>query len=204
VGRRIGVFGGSFDPIHYGHLLMAEQCREQARLDRVLFVPASQSPLKSHAPVAEAKHRVEMLKLATAGHTSFAIETAELDRPGPSFTVDTLRELAQRAPGDTWHWIVGSDSFREFHKWREPSEILNLAIPLVVARPGHTTSLEVVRSLVSAERWSELQGYRIETPLLDISSSDMRRRVAEGRSIRYMTARAVEMYIQTHALYRSK
>ena len=202
MGKKIGVFGGSFDPIHYGHLLMAEQCREQAQLDVVIFVPAHQSPLKSHAPLAEPRQRLEMLKLATSGHESFAVDTRELDRQGASFTVDTLRELSAQFKDDRLFLIVGSDALVDFAKWREPAEILKLALPLVVSRPGEVASLESVRPFVSSARWLEAQGGRIESPLSNLSSSDMRRRIHDDRSIRYMTPRAVEMYIRTSGLYR--
>ncbi len=199
--KRIGVFGGSFDPIHYGHLLVAEQCREQAQLESVVFVPAHQSPLKSHAPLAEPRHRMEMLKLATSGHKSFTVDSIELDRQGPSFTVDTLRTLQAHFPKDQLHLIVGSDALKDFAKWREPAEILHLALPLMVARPGEAASLERVRPFVSSARWVDVQRGRIESPLCEISSSDMRRRIQDGRSIRYMTPRAVEMYIHSNRLY---
>lgn len=200
--KKIGVFGGSFDPIHYGHLLMAEQCREQARLDVVVFIPANQSPLKSHAPLADPRHRLEMLKLATSGNDAFVIDELELERQGPSFTVDTLRELASRTPENELYLIVGSDALKDFAQWREPGEILKLARPLVVARPGEAVSLEGLRPFVSTSRWPQIEPGRIESPLSEISSSEMRRRVRDGRSIRYMTPRAVEMYIHTNRLYR--
>ena len=201
--KRIGVFGGSFDPIHYGHLMMAEQCREQAQLESVIFVPAQQSPLKSHAPVAESRHRLEMLKLATSGHESFRVDSIELDRPGPSFTVDTLRTLIAQFSQAQLYFILGSDALKEFARWREPAEILSLALPLVVARPGEVAPLESVLPFISPERWIDAKRGLIESPLCEVSSSDMRRRIRDGRSIRYMTPRAVEMYIHTNGLYRS-
>jgi nicotinate-nucleotide adenylyltransferase len=203
VSRKIGVFGGSFDPIHYGHLILAEQCREQAQLDVIVFVPAHRSPLKSYEPTASPHHRLQMVNLAIAGHDAFEVDSIELDRPPRSFTIETLRELQSRTPDHEWFLIVGSDALREFAQWREPAEIMRRATPLVVARPGEVATLEVVRPFVSESRWREIQHGRIEAPLLEISSSDLRRRVATGRSIRYMTPRAVEVYIQTHGIYRS-
>ncbi len=200
--KKIGIFGGSFDPVHYGHLIVAEQCREQAQLDSVVFIPANQSPLKSHGPIASARHRLEMLKLATTGNFSFFVDTIELDRPGLSFTIDTLRELHNRGTQDLFYFVVGSDALKDFAKWREPAEILRLAAPLLVARPGEVAALEVVRPFVSPARWHEIQHGRIESPLLEVSSSDIRRRVGSNRSIRYMTPRAVEVYIETNGLYK--
>lgn len=203
MGKNIGIFGGSFDPIHYGHLLMAEQCREQARLDALLFIPANQSPLKTHSPRAEPRHRLEMLRLAISGHDAFAVDNLELERPGPSYTIDTLRAVQSRNPGDQLFLIVGSDALLDFGRWREPADILKLALPLVVARPGEAASLNLLRPLVSTDRWPKVQKGIVESPRSEISSSDMRRRIQSGRSIRYMTPRAVEMYIQAHRLYRS-
>jgi nicotinate-nucleotide adenylyltransferase len=203
VGKNIGIFGGTFDPIHYGHLIMAEQCREQAGLEELIFVPAAQSPLKSNGPIASARHRVEMLRLATAGHESFSVDTLELDRPGPSYTIDTLRALQARGESANWFFVLGSDALRDFAQWREPAEILDLAKLLVVARPGQSVDLDAVRPLVTADKRREIEATQIQGPLVDISSSDIRQRISQGRSIRYLTPRAVEVYVRTHSIYRA-
>lgn len=203
VGKRIGVFGGSFDPIHYGHLLMAEQCREFAELDSVVFIPAAQSPLKRDAPIAQSRQRMEMLRLATSGHDAFGLDTCELDRSGPSFTILTLQELSEKSPADELFLIVGSDSIKDFGRWREPEKILDLALPLIVTRPGQPVDIDVLRQYASPARWTKIAQGQVRAPLVEISSSDMRRRIADGRSIRYMTPRAVEAYIYAQGVYQS-
>lgn len=190
---RMGVFGGSFDPLHLGHLILAEQCRDQARLDRVLFVPAPRPPHKQHGTAASFDDRVAMLRLALADQPTFLVDTLEGHRNGPSYTVDTLRELRQREPGDEWFLLVGSDSVRDLGTWREPEEIARLAELLVVCRSGSET--------VSAPPYFRSQV--IQSPLIDIASTDLRRRVAEGRSIRYLVPAKVQAYIGDRGLYRS-
>ena len=199
--ERIGVFGGTFDPVHYGHLLMAEQCREQLELTRVLFVPAQQSPLKSHGPQATPRQRVEMLRMAIAGHADFQVSEIELERPPPSFTVDTLQHLAEANPTAELFFILGSDSLAEFDRWRSPRRIIELAVPVVVARPGSAADLAHLQPLAAPERWAKIQAAVVRTPLVELSSTDLRARIATGRSVRYMTPRAVEVYLQTHQVY---
>src|SRR5450755_450450 len=131
---RIGVFGGTFDPVHFGHLILAEQCREQGRLDEVLFIPAPRPPHKPQ-PIARFDQRVEMLGLALAGNPTFRIDDIEKDRDGPSYTVDTLAELRRRRPGDDFWLLAGGDAVRDLHFWYEPRRLLDMAGLLVMARP---------------------------------------------------------------------
>lgn len=189
---RIGIFGGSFDPVHLGHLILAEQCREQAGLDRVLFIPAPRPPHKQNGTVAEFTDRVHMLRLALTGSPSFAIDTCEEDRPGRSYTVDTLRYLQQRDAGNDWHLILGSDSVRDLETWREPKSIATMCSLLIVQRPG-----AVVTSAPSYFR-----SQQIVSPLIDISSTAIRQKCQEGRSIRFLVPEGVEEYIHSKALYR--
>lgn len=203
----IGVFGGSFDPIHYGHLLLAQQCLDSSSLDRVLFVPVAHSPLRPRGPIADAKARVEMLQLAIADHPQFAISTVELDRGEISYTVDTLRALKQTSPDDRFFLLMGLDSLLDFPRWQEPREILNLAELLVVNRPATSGP-------TAAEAWQVLSGFAtdqqidairssiIDSQQFEFSSTDIRQRIDGGRSIRYRTPRAVEKYIETQGLYR--
>ena len=132
---RVGVFGGTFDPVHFGHLILAEQCREQGRLDEVLFVPAPRPPHKPQ-PSARFDQRVEMLALALAGNPVFRIDEIEKDREGPSYTTDTLAELRRRRPGDEFWLLVGSDTVRDLHLWYEPRRLVEMAGLLVMDRPG--------------------------------------------------------------------
>ena len=132
---RVGVFGGTFDPVHFGHLILAEQCREQGRLDEVLFMPAPRPPHKPQ-PTARYDQRVEMLALALAGNPAFRIDEIEKDRDGPSYTVDTVAELRRRRPGDDFWLLVGSDTVHDLHHWHEPRRLLEMAGLLVMDRPG--------------------------------------------------------------------
>ena len=133
---RIGVFGGTFDPVHLGHLILAEQAREQAQLDQVWFVPAARPPHKPDRALTALHHRVEMLALAVAGQPAFVINELEKDRPGPSYTVETLQELHRRHADIDWHLLVGADCLPDLPTWREPVRIAELARLVIPARPG--------------------------------------------------------------------
>jgi nicotinate-nucleotide adenylyltransferase len=196
---RIGIYGGTFDPVHVGHLVLAEQCREQCRLDEVWFVPAGRPPHKTDAAITPARQRLEMLELALAGHDRFRIHRFEVERSGPSFTVETLQHVHEETPGCDWFLLLGADSVRDFPTWREPDRIAELATIVAVNRGDRPPCdpREMVR-LFGEDRFVVAQ-----MPGLDIASSDLRRRVHEGRSIRYLVPRGVEVYIQQHKLYRS-
>jgi nicotinate-nucleotide adenylyltransferase len=196
--RRIAVFGGTFDPVHFGHLIMAEQCREQARLDEVWFVPAARPPHKQRYDVTPFDKRVEMLELAIAGQPAFRVDQIENERPGPSYLFQTLEELSGRQPDAELHFLIGSDSLQDLPQWREPARIVERAGLLVVARHGHPIPAESELRVTLGT----LRMQVIDMPLIDISSRDLRRRAAEGRSLRFMVPRAVECYIETHRLYR--
>lgn len=201
--RRVGIFGGTFDPVHQGHLLLAEQCREQAQLDQVWFVPAARPPHKADQALTPFAQRVEMLALATAGHPAFRIEELERDRPGASYTVDTLETLHARHPDHELFLLLGSDCLPDLPTWREPRRILQLVTLLVVARPGwplwSDTDLAQALGLPAA---TSVRQQVAHIPLFEVSSRDLRRRVAAGQSIRYLVPRAVEEYIAGHGLYR--
>lgn len=192
---RLGIFGGTFDPIHVAHLILAEQCREQGRLDEVRFVVAARPPHKPQ-PATPFAQRVEMLALAISGQPAFRVDDVERDRPGPSYTADTLEELHRREPDAELVLIVGSDSLHDFPLWYQPERIVQLAELLVVARPDNPVP--------SAEelRLAALRMQVVEVPLLAIASRDLRRRLRDGRSVRYMIPRAVEAYIADKSLYR--
>ncbi len=201
--QRIGVFGGTFDPVHVGHLIIAEQCREQGRLDEVWFVPAARPPHKQDRPRTPFAQRVEMLRLAIAGQPAFHIEELEQERPGPSYTVDTLAECHRRRPDTDWELILGSDSLRDLSRWYEPVRIVELAGLLVWERPESPVPTEAeLRAGLRLPDSVRLRYQMLTQPLIGISSSYLRRRVAEGRSIRYLVPRAVECYIHEKQLYR--
>jgi len=201
--RRIGIFGGSFDPVHYGHLLLAENAREQARLDRVFFVPAGLPPHKQGHPMASAEHRVAMLQLAIAGHEAFEVSRCEVDRSGVSYTVQTLRYFHTQYPEAELFLILGGDMLRDLPHWRAPAEVLGLAMPLAASRPGwEDWDWTPFRQIATAEQIEQIRSYRIRMPLVDLNSTEIRRRVAAGQTVRYQTPRSVEQYILTHGLYR--
>lgn len=204
---RLGVFGGSFDPVHTGHLLVAEACREGAALDRVLFVPAARAPHKPDGPRADGRHRVEMLSLAVGGHDAFAVSTVELDRGGVSYTVDTLEALRAAHPGATLHLILGPDSLAQFDTWRDPAGILARARIVAVARAGVDDVAATCRT-AGLDRWLGADGVaalvaeQVAIPAVGLRSSTIRALLAAGRSIRYQVPRAVERYVAEQGLYR--
>ena len=184
---RIGVFGGTFDPVHVGHLAIALAALESVPLDRVLFVPVRRSPLKDRDPLASTADRVAMLETAIASEPRFALSRAELEREGVSYTVDTLEEL--RSQGELF-LILGSDALADLARWRAPDRIRELATILVAARPG-------------APEPDAMHGARtFDAPRLDISSRELRARAARGMSLRYLVPDAVWEHIKRHGLYR--
>ena len=204
---RIGVFGGSFDPVHIGHLLAAECCREQAGLDRVLFVPAAIQPHKQDRQLASGQHRMEMLALATGGNDAFAVSGDELERGGVSYTVDTLQRLKARHPDDDLLLILGPDAFLGLPTWREPQRIIDLAEILAMERESlddlsDAATRGPLETLLGRERLDRVISKRVRLPAIGIRASDLRAAVAAGQSIRYRTPRAVECSIATHGLYR--
>jgi nicotinate-nucleotide adenylyltransferase len=198
--KRLGLLGGSFDPVHMAHLLMAETVREALALDLVLFVPVGMQPLKQGRPVTPAEHRVRMLELALDRNPHFGISRVDVDRPGPSYTVDTLRQLREQwqVEGLQLWFIVGADALASFPMWRDPSGILSQARLAVVRRPGtavDTAALEArLPGIMASVDW-------VDAPLVEISATDIRARAGEGRSIRYRVPEAVREYIETHRLY---
>lgn len=195
---RIGIFGGSFDPVHIGHLRMAEAAREAIGLDCVVFVPAQVSPFKTHRRVTPGELRLEMLRLATGDNPAFSVSDTELQRPGPSFTVDTLRELASDAPEAALFFLTGMDTVRDLPRWRDPEIVLSLARFVVMTRPG-VYQADVLEALPDA--W-ESRILFVEMPGLDISSSYLRAELAAGRSARYLLTDATLAFIAQHGLYR--
>jgi len=198
---RLGIFGGTFDPVHNGHLLLAEQCREQCRLDQVWFIPAGVPPHKLTRTLAAGKARAEMLELAVAGHDSLHVDRRELERSDPCYTVETLAAIKAEDPTRKLFFLMGADSLAEFSTWREPGRVVELAELAVVNRGGAAPpDLGPLRALLGDALVSRI--HFVTMTGMDVSSSDIRRRISEGKSIRYMVPRAVECYIETHGLYR--
>jgi len=194
---RIGIFGGTFDPIHLGHLILAEQCREQLRLDEVWFIPAGEPPHKLSKARSSGRHRREMIEFAIAGHDGFHVSDIELDREGPSYTVDTLSELHKLHPGHEWWLLIGADSLHDFPTWREPDVITQLAHVAAVNR-GNDPPPDITAFTTQFGDHLDV----VTMPGVNLSASDIRRRIAEGKSIRFLVPRAVEVYIQQQGLYR--
>jgi nicotinate-nucleotide adenylyltransferase len=200
---RLGIFGGSFDPVHYGHLLLAECAREQLALDEVWLIPTAVSPFKVGKEQAPAKARLEMLQLALASGEQLRASPIEIDRGGISYTVETLAEVARQQPDTALFLLMGADALRDLPSWREPARICELATPAVVRRGGAAEpEFKSLAALVSPARLSQICAAQIEMPAIDLSSTDLRARAAAGKSLRYRMPRAVEKYIETHRLYQ--
>jgi nicotinate-nucleotide adenylyltransferase len=199
---RLGLLGGTFDPVHLGHLLLAECCREQLRLDRVLFLPAAVPPHKRDRQLTPAAQRIEMLELAVAGHQQFAISRREIDRGGVSYTVDTLRQFREEDPEGELFLLMGADMLHDLPHWRAAETVCRLAVVAVVRRAG-TGELDftALAAVASPQRIELFRRHQVEMPAIGLSSTEIRRRAAAGQSIRYQTPRAVEKYIEAQALY---
>lgn len=200
---RVGVLGGSFDPVHYGHLVAGEEARFALELAEVIFVPAGRPPHKLRRIITPAEHRWEMLSLAIASNQFFRASRVDIDRAGPHYTVDTIallqRELGSKVEID---FIVGLDSLLEMASWREPERLLQMCHLVAVTRPGWT---DLDLSKVDPRLREASERIRIiPIPLLDISASGLRERVAAGRPIKYQLPEAVEDYIYRHGLYRAR
>lgn len=195
---RLAVFGGTFDPIHHGHLRMAEEARDRLGFDRVLFVPNNVSPFKTRHAVTTGTVRAEMLEAAVADNPAFAVSRFEIEREGPSYTVETLRYLSAAHPNTELYFLTGTDAVRDLPKWHQPEEVLRLARFAVMTRPG-VNARDVLNAL--PDPWERRITF-IEMPGLDISATDLRARVATGRSIRYLLPPSVEAIISVRGLYR--
>jgi nicotinate-nucleotide adenylyltransferase len=195
---RLGLFGGTFDPIHLGHLILAEQCRETCKLDRVWFVVAGAPPHKrgKRTPVA---HRLEMVRIAIAGNEAFEVSDIEARRPGPHYSVDTLEAVHRERPADDLFFLIGADSLVDLPTWRDPAAIARLATIVVVNRPGLD---ELDPSLLPSFGPGTRDLLFVTIPSIGIASKALRQRLAERRTIRYMVTRGVEAYIEAQGLYR--
>lgn len=218
---RIGVLGGSFNPVHFGHLLLADEVRETLALDQVRFVPAGRPPHKPEGRLAPAEHRYAMTALAIRDNPYFAVSDAELKRPGASYTVDTLEAFRQEdGPGATFFLILGSETFLDLLSWKEPQRLATLARLAVVPRTGSgfdpdAIQVQKVLQELGQERWIPVSAARlplkpprgiflVSATSLPITASELRRRAREGRSLRYRVPAAVAEYIEAHRLYREE
>lgn len=196
---RLGIFGGSFDPVHNAHLAIARACQQQATLGEVWFTPTAIQPLKQNGPQATDTHRLEMLRLAIRDEPTWRVCTIEIDRGGFSYTVDTLRQIHEELPDTDLFFLIGTDALQDVAKWREPREIFRMATPLVVCRAAQPTpDFDRLKLLCTADT----QPRSIEMPAMDVSSSEIRRRVAAGESIDGLVPDIVAEFITQHGLYR--
>ena len=202
--RRVGLLGGTFDPIHFGHLVIAEEVRTVLHLTEMVFVPAGHPPHKPGRIVTEAQHRLAMLELAIASNPHFTISLVDLERPGPSYTVETLQVLRQQWGAQTAiYFVIGGDSLEDLLAWYDPAGILQQLTALVaVQRPGYEETAGYRDTLEARLPGIKQRLIMVQAPQLDISATDLRLRVAEGRPIKYQTPEAVERYIIEYGLYR--
>ena len=195
---RLGIYGGTFDPIHYGHLLLAERCREELQLDEVWFIPAGSPPHKQGRVSTPAKARMAMVEFAVSGFPEFRVSRIELERVGPSYTVQTLEQVRASAPSREVFLLMGADSIAELVTWKDPARILELAQVVAVNRAGEKPDLSSLNELMQQTGRTVRT---IEMPAMGISASEIRTRVALKQSIRFLTPRPVEMYIRQNNLY---
>lgn len=195
--RRVGVMGGTFNPIHNGHLVAAEEARHAFALEEVVFVPAGHPWQKEHTDVAPAEHRYLMAVIATANNPAFTVSRIEIDRDGPTYTIDTLRALRAERPGAELHFITGADAVLQILSWKDPGAVLREARFIAATRPGY----DLERLEKELPEGLEDRVAVLEIPALAISSTDVRRRASEGRPIRYLVPDGVAAYIEKTGLY---
>lgn len=197
---RVGLLGGSFDPPHIGHLILAEEARDQLRLDAVFFAPAGQQPLKVGQAVTAVADRVRMTELAIAGNPHFQLSRGDVDRPGPHYTIDLVQIVAAGLPpGSELYFLMGFDSLADLPRWREPAQLIRTAQLVALTRPGVPVDWDALEA--------NLPGVRervrlLDMPEIEIASRDLRERVRTGRSIRYMVPDSVRAYIEEEWLYK--
>lgn len=200
-GKRIGLMGGSFDPIHYGHLVLAEEMRSRLSLDKVIFIPVGCAPHKHVAKMTMPRQRYEMVMLATLDHPNFEVSSIEIDREGITYSYETVSTIVgESSPEDEFFFIAGADTLMELESWKSVETLLKMVTFVGAARPG-TDQAELILKM---EQLQQRYGASVkieELPELDISSTDLRRRVGLGRSLKYLLPEAVALYIDKHSLY---
>lgn len=197
---KTGILGGTFNPVHMGHLILAENARDQLQLDRVLFIPSGVSYLKDQSEIVPAADRIAMVRLAIDGNPFFELSTLETDKPGNSYTCETLRELHEENPSDELYFIGGADILMSIHTWKDPDRILKLAT-LVIAPRNFTEKNELEYHKSFLRESYEANVIFLDTFNLEISSSTIRERIRNNHSIRYYLPDSVESYIEEHQLY---
>jgi nicotinate-nucleotide adenylyltransferase len=201
--KSLGILGGTFDPIHYGHIIAAECARDALHLDRVIFIPSASPPHKALDEVLDSKHRFEMVKMAVEDNPNFEVSELELKRKGLSYTVDTIASYQQEFPGAKIFFIIGVDALLQINTWKDVDRLATLCNFVVVTRPGYQLSHEDehLREIPAAV-WEKI--LLVPIPGLHISSSDIRQRAAKGQTIKYLLPPAIEEYILKNDLYRKE
>jgi len=204
VTRRLALFGGTFDPIHLGHTTVAEAAARQLDAEQVVFIPAKISPLKGFFPFASDVDRLRMIELAIAGNRLFAVSACELKRPAPSYTLDTVRQFRRQCgPGTSIHWLIGADGVGDLVHWHKIQELIDECDLTTMRRPGFPApDFDRFEPLWGAQRVAKLKGNMIETPLVDVSSTEVRRRLIAGEDVTGMLHPDVIQYIRAHHLYQ--
>lgn len=198
--KKIGIMGGTFNPIHFGHLLLAETAFHQFDLDEILIMPTKNPYYKKISNSVTEEDRVAMVELAIEDNQHFRLSKEELDREGTTYTVETLSHLTKKHPDYKYYFIMGADSLYHIESWKEPEQILKMATIVVAGRAGTGSSLSSQIEYIENKYDSEI--YRLNSPVLEISSNDIRRRVRDGESIRYLLPGKVVDYIHEHNLYK--
>ncbi|WP_404422894.1 nicotinate-nucleotide adenylyltransferase [Nibricoccus sp. IMCC34717] len=193
---KLGLFGGSFDPVHHGHLLAARDALEGAGLDEVLFLPAAQAPLRDQSTRTPAVHRLAILKAALSGKPGFGVSDLELRRGGTSYTIDTVRQVAAELPGNELYWIIGADQVAKLHEWREIEALAALVTFLALERPGHEGRLQAE---IPGLRLQRVRGHQVE-----LSSTEIRARAAAGQPLDFLLPHKAIAYIRENSLYRTQ
>lgn len=198
--KKIGIMGGTFNPIHNGHLILAESAYEQFHLDKIIFLPSGNPPHKPNVSYIEAKHRCNMVDIAIYDNFHFEISLDEVNRPGITYTADTLRDMRRADPASEFYFIIGADSLFSFETWHQPEKICKYCTLLVATREGHD-SKAVENKISELRKKYKADIFRIISPDFDISSKLIRERVSAKRSIKYFVPKAVEDYIRRNDLY---
>lgn len=201
---RYGIYGGSFDPIHWGHLILAETCLRKANLDRIIFVPTGSSPHRTKPRQTPGELRAEMVESAIAGCEEFSVSRFEIEREKKSYTVETVRHFRDSLLDAELFLLVGADMYYDLPHWRDASEILQIVIPVGVYRPGGPPPhAEVFQHNVSPARLELFRSYVVTMPLIEISSTMIREALTQGESVRFLLPRPVEALIRSHRLYQA-
>lgn len=202
MGLRIGLFGGSFNPIHHGHLLIARSLHEKLNLSRTVFLPSRQPPHKAVGELAAPEARAEMVQRAIRGEPDWSFDSYDLTRPGPCYTIETIEYFRKKSPADDLYWFIGADSLMDLSTWHRSTDLVRTCTIITAARSGRVIDPAPLESAFGLESARKLLKNVLSTPVIDISSTDIRARIARGLSVRYMLPESVREYIEANGLYR--